>query len=99
MNFYFSTRDIPALKDLPVNKRIVFINDALKKLSVPEKTLLNVFKLLVIVPVFALVLRTASDWTSILWAALIILCYPFFIRPLQYALAEKYLPKITKESM
>lgn len=99
MKFYFSTRDIPSLNDLPVHERFRYINDALKRLSVPEKTLLNVFKLLVIVPVFALVLRTASDWTSILWAALIILCYPFFIRPLQYALAEKYLPKNIKESM
>lgn len=75
------------------------MNHALKKLTVPEKTLLNLFKLLVIVPVFALVLRTATDWTSILWAALIILCYPFFVRPLQYAIAEKYLPNKIKETM
>lgn len=91
MKFYFSTIQIPELRDLPLTERIEKINQATQKLSVPEKTLLNVFKLLVIVPVFALILRTGTDWTSILWAALVILLYPFFIRPMQYSIAAKYL--------
>jgi len=91
MQFYFSTIQIPQLKHLSLTERVEKINEATAKLTVPEKTLLNVFKLLVIVPVFALILRTATDWTSILWAGLVILLYPFFIRPMQYTLAAKYL--------
>ena len=96
MKFYFSTVQIPQLRDRPLNERIEAITLATSKLSIPEKTLLNVFKLLVIVPVFALILRTVNDWTSLLWAGLIILIYPFFIRPMQYSLAAKYLPKEIK---
>ena len=49
MNFYFSTRHIPALKGLPLAERVKRLDQAAKKLTVPEKTLLNVLKLLVIV--------------------------------------------------
>lgn len=92
MQFYFSTKQIPQLSKLPLQERIREINSASAKLSVPEKTLLNVLKLLVIVPAFALVLRTATDWTSLLWAALVILFYPIIIKPMQYTIAAKYLP-------
>ena len=92
MAFYFSTKQIPQLSTLPLDERVEKINRATAKLSVPEKTLLNVFKLLVIVPAFALALRMTNDWTSLLWAVLIIMLYPFFVRPMQYTLAAKYLP-------
>lgn len=91
MRFYFSTVQIPALRNLPLNERIEKINQAATQFTVPEKMLLNVFKLLVIVPAFALILRIATDWTSILWAALVILLYPFVIKPMQYSIAAKYL--------
>jgi len=79
MNFYFSTRHIPALKGLPLAERVKRLDQAAKKLTVPEKTLLNVLKLLVIVPVFVLILQTASNWTSLLWALLVFLLYPFLL--------------------
>ena len=66
MTFYFSTRNIPALQGLPLAERARLLDQASKRLSVPEKTLLNVLKLLVIVPVFAFILQTATNWTSLL---------------------------------
>ncbi len=91
MALYFTTRQIPALKGLSLSERMTQLEIAAKSLSVPEKTLLNIMKLLIICPVFALVLRTAQDWTSLLWAAAIILLYPLFVKPLQYSLSAKYL--------
>lgn len=70
---------------------------ASKQMSTPEKTLLNVLKLLVIVPVFVLILRTSSDWTFLLWALCVFLLYPLIVKPLQYSISAKYLPNEMKE--
>ena len=91
MKFYFSTHNIPALKGLPLKERIICLNNAAKRLTVPEKTLLNVLKLLVFVPVFVLIFQTATNWTSLLWAGLLFLVYPLLIKPMQYSLCAKYI--------
>ena len=91
MKFYFSTRDIPALQGLSLTERVKRPDEASKRLTVPEKTLLNVLKLLVIVPVFALILQTASNWTSLLWAFVVFLLYPLVIKPIQYSISAKYI--------
>lgn len=91
MKFYLSTRHIPGLRDLSLAERMAALEAASKKLTTPEKTLLNVLKLLVIVPVFVFIMRTASDWTSLLWALLVFLLYPLVVKPLQYSLCAKYI--------
>ena len=91
MTFYFSTRNIPALQGLPLAERARLLDQASKRLSVPEKTLLNVLKLLVIVPVFAFILQTVTNWTSLLWAFVVFLLYPLVIKPIQYSLCAKYI--------
>lgn len=99
MKFYFTTRQIPGLSQLPLNERLQLLDSASRKLTVPEKTILNVLKLLVIVPVFVLVLQTANDWRALLWAGLIILLYPLFVKPVQYSLSAKYIKiPVNKES-
>ena len=99
MNFYFSTRHIPALKGLPLAERVKRLDQAAKNLTVPEKTLLNVLKLLVIVPVFVLILQTASNWTSLLWALLVFLLYPLLVKQIQNSMSAKYLaPAPEKEN-
>jgi hypothetical protein len=45
----------------------------------------------VIVPVFALILQVTNNWFSLAWAALILLLYPIFVKPIQYSLSAKYL--------
>ncbi len=94
MKFYFSTRHIPQLKGLPLAERMQRLERAAKKLSVPEKTLLNILKLIVIVPAFALLLRTAEDWSALLWAFVVFLLYPLVVKPVQYSLSAKYLPPL-----
>ncbi|MFQ3248850.1 MAG: hypothetical protein ACI9O6_000654 [Glaciecola sp.] len=91
MKIYTSTKNIPALADKPLTERMAMLEDAAKKMSVPEKTLLNVLKLFVIVPVFALILQVADNWFSLVWAALILLLYPLLVKPIQYSLSAKYL--------
>jgi len=91
MKIYFSSRDIPKLQAQPLKARLAAVEKATKKLTPPEKTLLNVLKLLVIVPVFAMILRSAQDWTSLLWAAVFIVLYPLVLKPIQHHMVQKYL--------
>ena len=95
MQFYFSTRNIPGLSGLPLAERMHLLERAAKKLTVPEKTVLNILKLLVIVPAFTLLLRVAADWTSLLWALLVFLLYPIIVKPVQYSLSAKYLESLS----
>lgn len=92
MKFYLFPRDIPTLSGLSLKERMTRLEQAARQMTTPEKTLLNILKLLVIVPVFALILRTATDWTSLLWALLVFLLYPLVVKPLQYSISAKYLP-------
>jgi hypothetical protein len=91
LKIYTSTKKIPALADKPLTERMALLEEAGKKMSVPEKTLLNLLKLLVIVPVFALILQVSNNWLSLLWAAIILLLYPALVKPIQYSLSAKYL--------
>mgnify|MGYP001136390968 FL=1 len=93
MKFYFSTRTIPGLEDKSLLERMTLLNEAAKAMTIPEKTVFNVLKLIVLVPVFVLILRVVEDWTSLLWAALVLLLYPLIVKPIQHSLCAKYIKK------
>ncbi|MDM7861967.1 DUF6170 family protein [Alteromonas sp. ASW11-36] len=93
MKFYFSAKQIPQLRDLPLRERMIALENAALKMTVPERSLLNVLKLLIIVPVFVFILQASENWIALLWAFLVFLLYPLFIKPLQFSLSAKYLPK------
>ena len=91
MKIYTSTKNIPQLQGLSVTQRMAELESAANKMTIPEKTLLNIIKLLIIVPIFALLLRVVESWWSLAWAGLILLLYPLFVKPLQYSLSAKYI--------
>lgn len=95
MKIYTSTKNIPGLEGLSVTERMAKLEMAANKMSIPEKTLLNIIKLFVIVPVFVFLLRVVDDWWSLVWAALILLLYPLLVKPLQYSLSAKYIKSPT----
>lgn len=78
---------------MDLSARLDAIEKATKKLTPPEKLLLNIIKLCIIVPVFALILRVGQDWTSLLWAGAFIALYPFVLKPVQLNMIRKYLRK------
>ena len=97
MKIIFSTRQIPSLRTLPLAQRLAVVQRATQQLSVPEKTLLNVLKLLIIVPAFFLILRAVDDWRSLLWALVVFLLYPIFVTPIQLTLTARYLLNATSD--
>lgn len=92
MKLYFSTRHISGLRELSLNERLALLNQASAKLNAPEKLLLNVLKLMILVPAFVLILYAPENWLNLLWAVLVLAIYPLVLKPVQYGLSEKYLP-------
>jgi hypothetical protein len=93
MKLYFSTKHIPQLQHLSLTERLEAMQMAQKKLIGPEKLCLNVLKMLVVIPVFILIIQTATNWMAIFWALLVTLLYPMLVKPVQYGLCAKYIPQ------
>lgn len=74
-----------------MSQRLEELKSAENKLTPPEKLLLNVCKLLIIVPVFVFILQASENWYAILWALLFTLAYPLLLKPFQYSMCAKYL--------
>ncbi|WP_416305737.1 DUF6170 family protein [Neptunicella sp. SCSIO 80796] len=98
MRLIFSSKQIPQLQSLSLVERIEKLDQAGKMLTLPEKLLLNILKLVILVPVFFLLLRVGQNWSVMLWMLLLLLCFPLLIKPLQYGLSEKYLSEVLKGS-
>jgi len=91
MKFYFSTRNIPGMQQLPLTQRVQLLQQASNKMTLPEKMLLNLIKLAILVPAFILIFRASDSWSALLWAGLIFLLYPLVLKPLQNSISAKYL--------
>ena len=96
MKLYFSTKHIPQLQHLSISERLDALRKAENKLTPPEKLILNLFKLLIIVPIFVFILRMGEDWTALFWVLGFALAYPFLLKPFQYSMCAKYLPSSDK---
>ena len=97
MKLYFSTQKIPQLQHLSLTQRLAAIQLAQGKLTGPEKLLLNVLKMLVVIPVFILIIQMATNWMAIVWALLVTLLYPVLVKPVQYSLCVKYIPHVNPQ--
>ncbi|MGJ8680097.1 DUF6170 family protein [Paraglaciecola sp.] len=94
MNIYFSTKHIPQLAALPLTERLAAIQVAQRKLTGPEKLLLNVLKLILVIPIFVFIIQISTNWLAIIWALLITLLFPLIIKPVHLGLCVKYIPHI-----
>jgi hypothetical protein len=93
MKLYFSTKQIPQLQGLSLMQRLEAMQLAQKKLIGPEKLLLNVLKMCVVIPAFVLIIQVTNNWFALIWALLVTLLYPAAVKPIQYGLCAKYIPK------
>lgn len=91
MPFFLSTRHIPQLANLSLSERMIKVREAEMRLTPPQKLILNLGRLLILVPTFVLVLRTGENGWALLWAVLIVACYPILLKPLQLHLCAKHI--------
>ncbi|MDN4503126.1 DUF6170 family protein [Alteromonadaceae bacterium BrNp21-10] len=97
MKIIFSTKQILLLASLPLTKRIEYLQAATKYLTPPEKFMLNALKLLILIPAFFLLLKVNLHWQYAMWSILLFCGFPLLVKPLQYALLEKYLAQVIKD--
>lgn len=83
---YWNSQSLPELNGLNFRQRMAVIRRASDSLPVPKKLLLNVLKLLVLIPPFMAIARAASIPEALLWALLLVLVYPLLTRPLTFLL-------------
>lgn len=83
---YWNSQSLPELKGLNFRERMAVIRRASDLLPVPKKLLLNVLKLLVLIPPFLAIARAATIPEALLWAVLLVLVYPLLTRPVTFLL-------------
>lgn len=74
-----------------MTERMAQLQKASNRMSAPEKFLLNLLKLFILLPAFILIFRTFGDWYAMSGALLIFLLYPLILKPVQYSICAKYL--------
>jgi len=90
MKIYFSSNQVPELKDLPMRERQEALHKAKQKLSVPEKLILNIIKLFMLIPPFLFLAR--QDWGMLAISLMITpIVYFLVMRPLSLLFAVKHI--------
>ena len=80
MTLYFTAKSIPALANYSVKERQEIINKAANKLTAPEKLIINLIKLSILVPMFLFIVWL-DGWLIALPVILALVAYFFVYRP------------------
>jgi len=92
MAIYFSSNKIPALHTFSLHQRQAILTMAQAKLSAPEKFILNIIKLSLLIPPFFFIanLQGLALAASI---ALVLTAYFIILRPIMLFFSQKHLDK------
>lgn len=88
---YFTLRQQPLLKPLASDQRQWVVRYALARLNGWRQLLLNLSKIVLLVPPFILLARYPGPFTLLVLAVGVVL-YPLLLRPIQLALTGPFLP-------
>lgn len=96
MKFYFSSADVTQLASFSPVERRQIIEMAASKLAAPEKLLLNIIKLLILIPPFIMLARIDSWW---LFLPLVLLLVGYFVivRPITLYFVVKHIDEAIKQ--
>ena len=87
---YFSSHTIPELAGLNFAQRMQVIRAATAQIAIPQKLLLNLLKLAILIPLF-FALTQWSSWQNTIAIVALLLAYPLLTRPLTFALCRPFL--------
>ncbi|MDN3651663.1 DUF6170 family protein [Thalassotalea ponticola] len=90
MKFYFSSNQFEQLKDFNFAEKQQIIELANHKMTAPTKLLLNILKLLILIPPFMLLARVDS-WLFVLPLILLLVCYFVILRPLSLMFLSQHI--------
>ncbi|MBU0911136.1 MAG: hypothetical protein KKF22_01185 [Gammaproteobacteria bacterium] len=87
---YFSSQNIPELAGLKFAERMQVIRSATEQVPTPQKLLLNLLKLAILIPLFFVIAQWDS-WQSTVTILVLLAAYPLLTRPLTFALCRPHL--------
>ena len=90
MKLIFSTKQIPALAELPLSERISRLQQAEIKMNVPEKLTLNLLKSCMLIPPFFYIANQKVLF-SIIFVILSLISYFIIFLPIKFNFLKKYL--------
>ena len=90
MKIYFSSNQFSELQSFDFKQRQTIIEMAKNKLTAPAKLLLNILKLLILIPPFILLARIDS-WLFFIPIALLLVGYFIILRPISLMFIKKHL--------
>jgi hypothetical protein len=93
---YFTSRNIPGLEGLKYTQRAQIVRLALSYLSVPQKTILNIIKLILLTPIF-LILAKIDSWEILIYLLIVGFCYPLITTPITLYFAKQHIAKAKAE--
>ncbi len=88
---YWNSRSLPELAELNFRDRMTVLRQATDQLPVPKKLILNVLKLIVLIPPFMAIARSSSILEACGWLVLLLAFYPLVTRPVTFALTKPLL--------
>lgn len=91
---YWNSRSLPELQGLNFRERMQVLRNAADALPTPQKLLLNLLKLAVLIPLFLLIARAPDLATAALYVLTLVLLYPLVTRPVTFYLVRPSLTKI-----
>lgn len=92
MTIYFSSNKIPELTPYNIQQRQAILALAQAKLSAPEKFLLNIIKLMLLIPPF-LFIANLQGLAIIVSVVVVLVAYFILLRPIMLHFTLKHLPK------
>lgn len=94
---YWNSQSLPQLQGLNFRERMAVIRRASDMLPIPQKLVLNIFKLVVLVPPFMAIARSGSITEGALWALLLVIVYPLLTRPITFFLIDSLLTQARQQ--
>ncbi len=88
---YWNSRSLPELAELNFRDRMSVLRRATDQLTTPKKLVLNLLKLVILIPPFMAIARSGSILEGILWALALVVCYPLVTRPVAFSLVKPLL--------
>ena len=96
MAIIFSSNDISVLQNYSLKERQQILSLANQKLITPQKLVLNLIKLAILIPPFIMVARL-DTWLLFLPLLFVLAGYFLIMRPISLFFAMKHLPKAIKD--
>jgi len=94
---FWNTRALPELQQLNFRDRMAVLRRASDLLPTPQKLILNIWKLCVLIPPFLLIARAETPLAAAGIALALILLYPLLTRPVTFALVKPLLTQARRQ--